>query len=121
MTTKGYTVLAFVLGGVVGAGVALLLAPASGEVTRKRIKDGATDAADRLTEKYEDVKETVEVTRKRIKDGASDAADRLTERYEAVKETVAENAGKVKQMFEDKKEELKAVYEAGRETYIKGK
>lgn len=92
MTTKGYTVLAFVLGGVVGAGVALLFAPASGEVTRKRIKDGATDAADRLTEKYEDVKETV-----------------------------AENAGKVKQMFEDKKEELKAVYEAGREAYIKGK
>ncbi len=92
MSTKGYTVLAFVLGGVVGAGVALLLAPASGEVTRKRIKDGATDAADRLTEKYEDVKETV-----------------------------AENAGKVKQMFEDKKEELKAVYEAGREAYIKGK
>ena len=92
MSTKGYTFLAFVLGGVVGAGVALLFAPASGEVTRKRIKDGATDAADRLTEKYEDVKETV-----------------------------AENAGKVKQMFEDKKEELKAVYEAGREAYIKGK
>ncbi|MBI5887670.1 MAG: YtxH domain-containing protein [Deltaproteobacteria bacterium] len=92
MTNRGYTVLAFVLGGVVGAGVALLFAPASGEVTRKRIRDGATDAADRLTEKYEDVKETV-----------------------------AENAGKVKQMFEDKKEELKAVYEAGREAYIKGK
>ena len=92
MTTKGYTFLAFVLGGVVGAGVALLFAPASGEVTRKRIKDGVNDATDKVTEKYGDVKEAI-----------------------------AESAGKVKQMFEDKKEELKAVYEAGRETYVKGK
>ena len=92
MTTKGYTFLAFVLGGVVGAGVALLFAPASGEVTRKRIKDGVSDATDKVTAKYGDVKEAI-----------------------------AEGAGKVKQMFEDKKEELKAVYEAGRETYVKGK
>lgn len=92
MTTKGYTVLAFVLGSVVGAGVALLFAPASGEVTRKRIKDGVADTTDKVTAKFGEVKETI-----------------------------AENAGKVKQMFEDKKEDIKAVYEAGREAYNKGK
>ena len=36
---SGETVLAFLLGGVVGAAIGILLAPASGEETRRKIGD----------------------------------------------------------------------------------
>ena len=38
------TVLGFLLGGAIGAGIALLYAPASGEETRRRIREGAEKA-----------------------------------------------------------------------------
>jgi gas vesicle protein len=51
-------VLAFTIGGVVGAGVALLFAPQSGEKTRRKIREAVEDVredimdyADRLKEK----------------------------------------------------------------------
>lgn len=39
----------FLLGGVVGAIIGLLLAPKSGSETRKQIKELATDATDRIS------------------------------------------------------------------------
>lgn len=94
---KGHTFLAFLLGGVVGAGIALLYAPASGAETRKRIKEGVSGARDMAEEKLDEAKE----------------------KLDEVKETLAEGAGKVKKMFEDKKAEVTAAYEAGREAFIK--
>ncbi len=41
---RGNMVLAFLAGGAIGAGLALLFAPASGAETRKRLKEGAHDA-----------------------------------------------------------------------------
>lgn len=38
----------FVLGGLIGAGLALLFAPRSGKDTREKLSDMARDAADQL-------------------------------------------------------------------------
>jgi len=46
----GTIVVAFVLGAVTGAAVALLMAPASGEEVRKMIGDKAREGADRARE-----------------------------------------------------------------------
>ena len=46
----GTVILAFVLGAVTGAAVALLMAPASGEETRRRLADRAREGADRARE-----------------------------------------------------------------------
>jgi gas vesicle protein len=46
----GTVILAFVLGAITGAAVALLMAPASGEQTRRKIADRARDGADRARE-----------------------------------------------------------------------
>src|SRR4051812_41417901 len=46
----GTVVVAFVLGAVAGAAAALLMAPASGEETRRRIADKAREGADRAGE-----------------------------------------------------------------------
>ncbi|MHB8111107.1 MAG: YtxH domain-containing protein [Syntrophorhabdaceae bacterium] len=43
----GSIILSFFIGGIVGAGVALLMAPKTGEETRRIIKDFAEDARDR--------------------------------------------------------------------------
>jgi len=42
--------LAFTVGGIVGAGIALLFAPQSGEKTRKRILDAVEDAKEDIVD-----------------------------------------------------------------------
>ena len=46
----GTVVVAFVLGAITGAAVALLMAPATGEETRRRIAEKAREGADRAGE-----------------------------------------------------------------------
>jgi gas vesicle protein len=89
--TKGVA-FAFLVGGAIGAGLALLFAPASGAETRKRIKDGTEDAGDWAKDRYQDA------------------------RYK-----VTENTGKVKAFVNEKREDLHSAFEAGKEAYSRGK
>lgn len=50
------TFFAFLLGGAIGAGLALLLAPQSGRETRQRIRDYAGDVRDKAEDIVEDAK-----------------------------------------------------------------
>jgi gas vesicle protein len=84
--------MAFLLGGIIGAGVALLYAPDSGYETRRRLREGYDDAEDWAKDKLDDAKE-------RLGDGSD----------------------KVKDLLGDKKEDIKAAIEAGKEAYHKGK
>lgn len=88
----GGTALAFLVGGVVGAGIALLYAPYSGAETRRKMKDGLGDATDWARDKYDDARQTV-----------------------------ADTTGKVRQMVDEKKEDLKAAVDAGKEAFMRGK
>ncbi len=49
----------FLAGGLVGAGVALLLAPQSGKKTRKQMREFADDVKEQAVEYAEKVKEKV--------------------------------------------------------------
>jgi gas vesicle protein len=82
--------LSFLLGGVIGAGLALFLIPQSGSKTRQKIKE-FTDEAKEKTKKY----------------------------TEDVKGKVISTAEKGKELFEEKKSALSAAIEAGREAYKK--
>ncbi|MBI5195546.1 MAG: YtxH domain-containing protein [Nitrospirae bacterium] len=90
--TTGNVLLAFVLGGVVGAGVALLMAPQSGRETRQKIKDLASDAKEK-------------------------AADYATHIKEKVSSAVEHGKGFV----EEKKSLIATAIEAGKEAYEKEK
>jgi gas vesicle protein len=68
--SAGTAILAFLVGGVVGAGVALLFAPASGAETRRRIREAADDLRERT-------EELVEESRERIADLVSDGRERI--------------------------------------------
>lgn len=91
-TNRGSALFAFLVGGVVGAGIALLYAPGSGADTRRRIREGADDAGDWVKDKYQDA------------------------RYK-----VSDSAGRVRQMINDKKDDLQSAIDAGKEAYHKGK
>lgn len=67
----------FLLGGIVGAGLALLLAPQSGAETRKRI----TEASDDLKHKADDLA-------KQARSSVESAIDRGREAFEEKKSTV---------------------------------
>ena len=86
------TMFAFLLGGLIGAGVALLYAPLSGEETRRRIKE-------QMAQK----------------------GDELKQRYETTVDTVEEGVGKVKEIIEDRKNEVAAAYHTGKEAYQREK
>lgn len=55
-SSTGTIILAFVAGGLVGAGIALLTAPQSGRETREKIKDLAEDAKDKIKAAADDAK-----------------------------------------------------------------
>ena len=58
-TSSGSWLLSFVLGGLIGAAVALLVAPRSGRQTREQIKDLAEDAKERAEEYYDKAKSRI--------------------------------------------------------------
>ncbi|MEW6109350.1 MAG: YtxH domain-containing protein [Nitrospirota bacterium] len=92
--SSGSMLLSFLMGGIVGAGLALLLAPQSGRETRQKIRDLAEDvkdktadyihkAKDKVTSVVDDSKEYYEEKKSMVKsaiDAGKDAYEREKER-----------------------------------------
>lgn len=92
MSSDRSAFMAFLLGGVVGAGIALLYAPHSGAETRRRIRNGAEDAQDWAKNSFE-----------------------------GARERVVEGSEKVRHMISEKKEDIKAAIDAGKDAYYREK
>jgi gas vesicle protein len=90
--SSGSVLLSFLLGGVVGAGLALLFAPQSGSETRQKIKDLTDDVKDKTTEYVKQAKEKAASV---VEDG--------------------------REYYDEKKSILKSAVEAGKEAYEKEK
>jgi gas vesicle protein len=90
--SSGSLILAFFVGGLVGAGVALLLAPQPGKETRQKIKEMADDVKEKAAQFTEQVK------------------GKATSTVE-----------KGKEIFEQKKSIITTAIEAGKEAYEKEK
>ena len=79
----GSVFLSFLLGGIVGAGVAMLLAPQSGRETREKIKDFAEDVRDKVTSAVDKGKDYYEGKKSAITtaiEAGKDAYDKERER-----------------------------------------
>lgn len=83
--STGTVFLSFLLGGIVGAGLAMLLAPQSGRETRKRIKEFADDMREKAEDYVEDIKKGVTSTVEEGKDFYEEKKSAITTAVEAGK------------------------------------
>lgn len=88
----GSLAISFFLGGLIGAGIALLLAPRTGKETREKIKGFAGEVKGKIGEVVEEIKEKV-----------------------------GETIEKGKDLYEEKKSVLSTAIEAGKEAYRREK
>ena len=85
-TRTGDRIAFFLLGSAVGAAVALLGAPESGERTRRTIRRKGEDATDYVVDAGKDLVERCEELYKRSGELVGDAAQELSEKYRALYE-----------------------------------
>ncbi len=117
---SGGGVGSFILGALVGAGVALLLAPRSGEETQEELKEQARKL--RIA-----AEERVREAQRHLEDRLDDVRDGVAGRYDEVRDAVSagrEAAVTARSDLEAKLERSKAAYRAGvaaaRETVAAG-
>lgn len=82
---------AFLLGGLIGAGIALLYAPKSGRETRKDISKAAKSVKRDAAELVEDTIQSVDEFVGNVKDRASDIIDRGVELSDSAKKEVVKS------------------------------
>ncbi len=82
----GSVLLSFLLGGLVGAGLAFLLAPQSGPETRKKIRELADDVTEKTTGYVSQAKEKVSQTIDKGKEVLEEQKSALTSALDAGKQ-----------------------------------
>lgn len=92
----GAVLLSFLAGAAVGAGVALLVAPKTGEEIRNKIKVLADDAIDKIKEYTSEAQEKIKSTIEDGKDIISEKKSILTSAIEAGKEAIEREKEKLK-------------------------
>ncbi|MBX2860971.1 MAG: YtxH domain-containing protein [Vampirovibrio sp.] len=105
----GRFVFGAMVGGAIGAGVALLLAPRSGEDTRALIRD-------EMDERYQQAKETVQEKADEVSHTVQHKLEEAKDRVDSVKSTVREKTDEWSEKAKDLADELE---EIGRKTVKK--
>jgi gas vesicle protein len=95
----GSFLVGFIVGGLTGAAVALLLAPQSGEETRTVIKEKAIELKDMATDTYGEVADKASVY-------AADAKVKVGELSKEARKTAEDLKSKGKAVYEDGKEKV---------------
>lgn len=93
--STGSIILAFFIGGLVGAGVALLLAPQPGKETRQKIKELADEAKEKAAKYAEELKSKVTSTVEKGKELVEEKKSLITTAVEAGKEAYAKEKEKL--------------------------
>ena len=88
--STGAVVISFLVGGLVGAGVALLTAPQSGKETREKIKDLADDAKEKIKDLAEDAREKIKDTYRHGREVVGEKKTIISSAIEAGKKAMEE-------------------------------
>lgn len=93
-SAAGHVVLAFVLGGLVGAGIALLTAPRSGRETRERIREFSDESRKKASEYTEHAKEKLSSAVEHGKEFISEKKSLISSAIEAGKDAYSKEKEK---------------------------
>lgn len=95
---------AFLLGSLVGATIALLYAPSSGEQTRRRIREKSGEVQDNFRNQYGKISDRAEIRMSRLKDRMNEKVGQAKDYYERQKSRVREAVDEGRRAYEDEKE-----------------
>lgn len=122
-TDFGAFLSGFVLGGLVGAAAALLLAPQSGEETRMVIRDKSIELRDKATETATDALERAEKgledARGRAEEAIADARTKAEELAEITKKRAGELQQRGQVVIEEQRTKIGEAVEAGKKAVKK--
>lgn len=98
-------VSAFLLGGLTGAGLTLLMAPQSGEETRELIRDKSLELRDQAVENVEDTRKQAE---RRVEAVTKNTKDKASKLKRAGEKMVKEQRRSMEKGFENAKKAVGA-------------
>jgi gas vesicle protein len=106
---SGSGVGSFVLGALLGAGAALLLAPRSGRETQDEIRERARELREAAEDRLKEASSHLEARLEDARDGVEHRLDRVRDAVDSGKQA----ANEARHELEDKLERSKAAYRAG--------
>ena len=95
---------AFLLGSLVGATIALLYAPTSGEQTRKKIREKSDEYQENFRNQYGKISDKAEIEMSRLKDRMSEKVGQAKDYYERQKSKVREAVDEGRRAYDDEDE-----------------
>lgn len=108
----------FIIGGLVGAAVALISAPQSGEETRAQIRERSIEIRDRAVENVEEVRHRAEEAGTQARHRAEELAEEARTRAEHLAHDARERAEDLQQrgrtVLGEQRERLEAAIDAGK-------
>jgi gas vesicle protein len=105
---------AFLWGALVGAGVALLLAPRTGEETRDELRSGVRRIRDRAERTVRDLQSTVADTIDGVKTEVSTRVEAARDAFEAGREAARETRSDMERRVHETRARVRAGFEAAR-------
>ena len=121
MASQGDKITYFLVGGFVGATIALLFAPRSGEETRRLIEDKYREGSKKVGQTAQDGREYLEEKGELVTDAARASQEKLRDKSGHVVGMVAESLTKGKKALAKKKETISKAVKAGKKVYEEGK
>lgn len=106
---SGPSVGSFLIGALLGAGVALLLAPRSGQETQEELRTRARELRGRAEERVRDASRQLEGRLDEAREGLQARAERVRDAVDSGRQAAVD----ARHELEDKLERSKAAYKAG--------
>jgi len=121
MASQGDKIAYFLVGGFIGAGIAFLFAPKSGEETRGYLKTRYREGSEALSEKTSDGLEYLEQTKEWLAERASESKGKFGAQSRRVVGALGEGLEKGKETITQEKENISRAVKAGKKAYAEAK
>ena len=121
MASQGDKITYFLVGGFVGAAIALLFAPRTGQETRHLIENKYREGSDKLGQTARDGKQYLGEKGEWVAEKAREGKEKIGDKSRRAVGAVGEGIEKSKGVIAKKKDSIAKAVEAGKKAYEEGK